>query len=146
MMNKKGFTMVELLAVVVLLGVLAAIAMPTVQKYIGEARTRYNNQLENQLVIAGKAYFSDNRNLLPKLTYNDRVSMKEEAESNVTSSELMTRNYLKNELKDYDGATCNDSYVIVVKKSTSEEEFWYPCLICGEGSEKKPLSTNDYCS
>ena len=147
MKNKKGFTLVEVLAVVVLLGVLAGIAMPTINKYIDEARKRYNKQVENQLLISGKAYFSANRNLLPRLTYIEKFQEEMvENKSYVTAPELTTGNYLKENLVNYDGESCQDSYVTVVKRSTSKDEEWYPCLICGEGNAKKTYSENGYCS
>ena len=73
MKNSKAFTIVEVLGVVVLLGVITGIALPMIQNYIDEARIKYNNGVENQLLISGKAYFSDNRNLLPKLTYLEKA-------------------------------------------------------------------------
>ena len=39
-MNKKGFTLVELLAVIVILGLLMAIAIPSVTKYITQSRKK----------------------------------------------------------------------------------------------------------
>ena len=40
MRNKKGFTLVELLAVIVILGLLMAIAIPSVTKYITDTRRK----------------------------------------------------------------------------------------------------------
>lgn len=145
MKNKNAFTIVEVLASVVLLGVLGVIIMPTIQNYIEKMRDDYNKQVEKQLLVSGKAYYTDNKNLLPKLSYNDKKSIGEK-KSYVTSLELSTKNYLKKELVDYDGNTCNDSYVLVVRNSSSDDEIWYPCLICGEGEDKKVHSKYPYCS
>ena len=38
--NNKGFTLVELLAVIVILGLLMAIAIPSVTKYITQSRVK----------------------------------------------------------------------------------------------------------
>ena len=37
--NKKGFTLVEIIVVLVIIGILMALAVPAIMKYIGEAAT-----------------------------------------------------------------------------------------------------------
>lgn len=47
-MNKKAFTLVELLAVIIILGLLMAIAIPSVSKYLAQSRTKtYMNTLSS---------------------------------------------------------------------------------------------------
>ena len=64
--NNKGFTLVELLAVIVILGLLMAIAIPSVTKYITQSRVKtlvssmdsYVTAIVTQ-VNAGEYKFSD---------------------------------------------------------------------------------------
>ena len=64
-MNKKGFTLVELLAVIIILSLLALITSTSITKIVKESRTDlYNNQL---LAIqkAAESWGADNLDLLP---------------------------------------------------------------------------------
>lgn len=49
--NKKGFTLIEIIVVVVILAVLMAVAVPSVLKYIGEAdNAKYMSQARGQMI------------------------------------------------------------------------------------------------
>lgn len=54
--SKKGFTMIELMVVVVVVGVLAAIAVPIYGKYIKNARVSEATARIGEIVTAAKAY------------------------------------------------------------------------------------------
>lgn len=57
---KKGFTLIELVGVIIILGVIAAITIPIVDKSIKESKeTLYNAQIEN-IIESAKAWMSDN--------------------------------------------------------------------------------------
>ncbi len=58
--NKKGFTMIELMVVVVIVGVLAAIAIPIYGKYIKNARVTEATGKMGELVTAAKAFAQEN--------------------------------------------------------------------------------------
>ncbi|MDD7102462.1 MAG: type II secretion system protein, partial [Firmicutes bacterium] len=64
--QKRGFTMIELLAVLVILGIIMVIAVPSVVGYLQDSKQKYYEQLEDSVMTAGKEYFSDHRSLLPR--------------------------------------------------------------------------------
>lgn len=54
--NQKGFTMIELMVVVVIVGILAAIAIPIYGKYVKQARTTEATGRMGEIVTAAKAW------------------------------------------------------------------------------------------
>ena len=59
-MNNKGFSMIELLGVIVIIGLLAGLAIPAVTKYIGKTRDRaYDNIYESAYAAAQEKYMHD---------------------------------------------------------------------------------------
>ena len=65
MKDRKGFTIIELLAVIVILGLLMVVAIPAINKTLADFRIKYYTKLENSLEAAGKSYISDKRNAKP---------------------------------------------------------------------------------
>ena len=62
---KNGFTLVELLAVIMLLGIISLIAMPAVGKMLSRSRERALIGVKNELINVTKEYTADNLDLLP---------------------------------------------------------------------------------
>jgi prepilin-type N-terminal cleavage/methylation domain-containing protein len=62
MQNQKGFTMIELMVVVVIVGVLAAVAVPMYSKYIKNARMTEATSRIGEIVTAAKAWAMENPN------------------------------------------------------------------------------------
>ena len=60
--NQKGFTMVELMVVVVIVGVLAAVAVPLYGKYVKNARVSEATGRIGEIVTASKAWAVENSN------------------------------------------------------------------------------------
>ncbi len=58
--NQKGFTMIELMVVVVIVGVLAAIAIPVYGKYVKNSRVTEGTGRMGEIVTACKAWAQEN--------------------------------------------------------------------------------------
>ena len=127
--NKKGFTLLEILAVVSILAILAIVIISSISSVMKDGKDEYNSKLKNQLLIAGKLYFSENKQLLPKITYENR---RLEDISHVTVSEMKSLNYLTKDFKDSDGNKCDESFVVATKQVLSTSIKYRSCLICGD--------------
>lgn len=64
-MNKKGFTLVELLAVIIILGLLVGISFPIVRKSINKYKTQLCESQMDEIMNAAKLWGSDNMEALP---------------------------------------------------------------------------------
>ena len=65
-MNKKGFTMIELLATITILGILSIVAIGSVSYLIKNSKQNYYQSQRNNLISAAKSYYQANRSKLPK--------------------------------------------------------------------------------
>lgn len=64
-MNKKGFTLVELLAVIVLLGLVALIAAPAITGIIKQSKENLSDSQKASIELSAKNWATDNMSDLP---------------------------------------------------------------------------------
>ena len=64
--NNKGFSLVELLAAIVIMGILSGIAVVGVTFLLNKAGREYYKAQESEVIMAAKSYTQDNRSFLPK--------------------------------------------------------------------------------
>jgi type IV pilus assembly protein PilA len=120
MKKNRGFTLVELLAVIVILAVILVIAIPNVMKVIDNAKLDTYSKNESLMVNATRNYLTSNADKAP-INIGDIVS--------IDLSELQSNNIIGN-IKDVKSSSSCTGKVIIVKKSLSEYVY-NPYLDCG---------------
>ncbi len=65
-LNKKGFTLVEVLAAVVILGVIGGVAVPSVTNNLNKGHEDYCESNAETMKNMAREYFNDHRTLMPK--------------------------------------------------------------------------------
>ncbi len=121
MKNKKGFTMIEILAAVTILGILSVTAIVAVNNIIQKAKTNHYLTAEKEFELAAQSYAQQNRSELPKA-----IGQKKQ----IYLKNLVDKNYIEI-IKDYNGNDCNleESYVQVFKYSQNDYSY-LPYLKC----------------
>lgn len=116
--NKKGFTLTEIIAVILVIALILLVAIPAIYSHVRKGREKINESNMTALELAAREYYSENRGELPN--YN--------LYSLVLGTFLRDLNYLP-DMSDSDGNNCDESYVVVENKNG--EYIYHTCLICG---------------
>lgn len=135
--KRKAFTIIELMAVLIIIAILATLVITSVTSYKERLREEYINSLVNQVKLAAKDYYSDNPTELPRgqIVGNEKIY-----NTYVMASTLQANNNFTNELVDENGKDCStESYVVV--RNTNGNYNYEPCLICNG----KVLNEGEYC-
>ena len=130
-LNYKGFTLVELLAVIAIMGMLAVIMVPTISGVIEENKKNNSENLKNSIKSSARAYISDNRyeikldnNSCNNNTRNiisiDNTSI---SDSKITVKLLVDKGYLKSN----SGNIINPETNNPINKGESNIEVKYNC-------------------
>ena len=134
-LNYKGFTLVELLAVIAIMGMLAVIMVPTISGVIEENKTNNSANLKNSIKSSARAYISDNRyeikldnNSCNNNTRNiisiDNTSI---SDSKITVKLLVDKGYLKSNSGNIINPETNkpinkkESYIVVTYDCSSKD-------------------------
>ncbi len=123
--NKKGFTLIEMLGAVAILGIIATIGIVSVSKVIKSAHNKFDYTQYDSFMQAAETYFSDNKSRLP-LTPMD---WKE-----ITLQELINKKYIEKMLdsnkQEFDYARSK----VVVTRLTSGKYKYEAILYRKKGS------------
>lgn len=137
-LNYKGFTLVELLAVIAIMGMLAVIMVPTISGVIEENKTNNSENLKNSIKSSARAYISDNRyeiklddsscdnnntNTRDITSIGTGENLKEITNSNISVLILVSEGYLKSSSGEIIDPKTNKS----IDKSNSYIKVTYDC-------------------
>ena len=118
---KSGFTMVELLVTIIILGLLTTLAYFGVSAILDRGNSSYYDSQENMLVLAGREYFADYREKLPD-DIGDTTT--------VTLETLIEEEFI-DPVKDEDEKDCDyGSSTVTIQKITEKDYQYYVTLIC----------------
>ena len=135
-MNKRAFTLLELLATIIILGLLTTIVIAGILPLLNRGNNEYYNSQEDMIILAARDYFTDYRSRLPKEIGET---------SSVTLKELIDGKYI-DPIKDRNDNDCDyENSTVVVQKITEKDYQYYVTLICdndnnyqSETDDKKP--------
>lgn len=136
MKDKKGFTLIEVIITIAILGLLAGICIPIVVKYVKQGKDKYYKSLEDELVVIAKNYYSDSRSELPRGQIDrggNAIYINQ-----VTIDRLRDKGYFINDVVDVNDEPCT-GYVRV--ENNKGNYVYYPCLICNDGYK----TDGEYC-
>lgn len=123
--NSKGFTMIELLGALIIIGVLLLIAVPGVSTLMRRFREDYYVKLEKSLEASAKDFYADNKLYQPE----------GELKSSYTSIDSLIKKKYVEKLVDYKSKACSltetESYVISIYKGNGKYEY-KACISCPE--------------
>ena len=127
--NRKGFTLTEILAVIAILGVILAIAVPSYNSLSKKFEKAYYEKLEGSVLAAAKSYYKENAESRPaELLYS----------SVVTFSELKENKNI-DDIKGYKSVDDLKGRIIIVKKVEG-----YDYKMCYLDSDKNSGNNKEY--
>lgn len=131
-MKNKGFTLVELIAVIVVLGLISLIAIPTVNNSIIKYKDKLEADAIRNIEQAAKNWAADNINKLPNvldtesdvsMTYPEIDTEQDFSKLKITLSDLQSAGYIDSEVKNpkdnKEFGICAE--ITITKKSTGYE-------------------------
>lgn len=126
--NKKGFTLTEILAVIAILGVILAIAVPSYNSLSKKFEKAYYDKLNGSVLAAAKSYYKENAESRPaELLYSSVVTFSE-LKKNKNIDDI--KGYKSEELK---------GRIIIVKKVEGYD--YKMCYLAPNTEDEKNAST-----
>lgn len=130
----KGFSLVEILAAIVILGLLSTIAIVSVNYILRKAEEEYYKSQKDEIILAAKSYTQDNRNSLPK-----RVGMRTE----ITLKTLQDKKYI-GKVVDRHKNECEPKETIVQVFKYDKTHYSYSVtLVCPSYKATENAKTNN---
>ena len=118
-MNKKGYTLIELLSVIVIIGLVIGIVMFAISVVLSGSKEKYYKSIENNILLASNNYFEDYRYMQP---INDDIS-------EVSIIDLVEKKYIEI-IKDSSGNECTNGKVYAYRENNNTA--YKVCLECND--------------
>lgn len=132
MKNRKAFTLAEVLAVIVIVGILSTIGIVATISVRKNQENQFNQTQEQLFLETGKSYFSDHKSELPTLS---------DSTSRVYLQELIKENYIDSLLDYNKNIYLIDQSYFEVKKVDSE--YLYSAKLIKQSQENSDSLKSD---
>lgn len=130
----KGFSLVEILAAIVILGLLSTIAIVSVNYILRKAEQEYYKSQKDEIILAAKSYTQDNRNSLPK-----RVGMRTE----IKLSTLQAKKYIGKVVDRHKNECDAEETIVQVFKYDKTHYSYSVTLVCPSYKATENAKTNN---
>ncbi len=142
MKNKKGFTLTEILATIVILGVILAIAVPSYNALSKKFEKEYYDKLDKSVLAAAKSYWKDNPDKRPKeLLKSDHIML----------DDLIKKKHIEN-VTEYRSKKGLEGYIIIINVGNGKYDY-KTCIKNDKNwsswdrlKEKEKNNINNYCN
>ena len=140
MKNKKGFTLIEIIVVITIIGLLATLIVPNVIRYMKKGKTDYNSKLDTELISTAKSYYSEHKEELPKGYINNNTNYPIK-KTMISSIYLAGQNYLSGDFVDSEGNDCKTNSYVVIERNDNNYDY-SACIKCTNGYESRKEDCN----
>lgn len=151
MKNQKGFTLIEVIATVTILGIIMAVAVPAVYRYLTKSKTTAYDTMEKSAYSAAKNYMIEHSVRLEKTTTAEEKSIINNCKNKtskckeISIAELVENDYLETptDPNKQDRACIDDGSVVKVINVSSnnaiDEYRYYINIVCPSGYKSKDV-------
>lgn len=127
-MNKKGFTLVELLGVIIIIALLSLVMFPNIINSFFEASNDLDKATEKIIIEAAKDYYSEKEDDIAEIDYCLTVYM------------LQTEGLLSYDIKDSDGKLIDSNRIVKIYKNGLKYEVDAKCEVTTSEIEAAAIS------
>lgn len=143
MKNKKGFTLTEILATIVILGIILAIAVPSYNALSKKFEKEYYDKLDKSVLAAAKSYWKDNPDKRPnELLKTNYIEL----------DDLIKQKHIEN-VTEYKDKKSLKGYIIIINVGNGKYDYktcikndsktW---MSWNENQEVEKNNINNYCN
>ena len=121
--KNKGFTLIETVAIIIILGIMMTLAIVGYSKYVKKSQKDYYAKQEDLVTQAGRDFYNDNRGKLPT----------ELGEENCVLLGNLIKNKYIDPVKDYNKKNCSTTKSKVCAQKISLTKYSYTTILdCGD--------------